>query len=113
MARMLSGFNRHSAAPVPELGEHVVLRKNVIGVAKGDLMVSIDLRGPTGPTADAALRQLAAAAIDRLDSHPAATPAAADEGVAAGATGSGMAPTEGVAVVPAAAAEGKAVAEES
>jgi hypothetical protein len=113
MARMLSGFNRHSAAPVPELGEHVVLRKNVIGVAKGDLMVSIHLRGPTGPTADAALRQLAAAAIDRLDSHPAATPAAADEGVAAGATGSGMAPTEGVAVVPAAAAEGKAVAEES
>ena len=70
MVRMLSGFNRRTADPVPELGEHVLLRKDVIAIAKGDVMVSIRLRGPGGANACAALRQLAGAAMGRLGIGP-------------------------------------------
>jgi hypothetical protein len=64
--RLLARVHGRFGEAVPGVGDQAWLRGDTIAVVRGDVMVSIRLQGRHVPDRPAALRRLAAAAVERL-----------------------------------------------
>ena len=60
------GCTAASGEAVPGVGDQAWLRRDTIAVVRGEVMVSIRIQGRQVPDRPAALRRLAAAAVERL-----------------------------------------------
>jgi Predicted membrane protein (DUF2207) len=75
LVRLLVRVNRRFGAAVPGVGDEAVLRGDMIAVVRGEVAVSIRLRGGQVADRPAALRRLAASAAGRLDEPSTQAPA--------------------------------------